>query len=146
VAIVTLDGGVFRDSSNYDEITNVPQVHTQAKGSYFSRFSRLVDLTCWDSWEWDIAVVELEAGTGGDLADHLNLHSKFLEKTGDNYLLVVVSSSNPSRLFKSRLEGNKKLAYNVVSFPCHSLLGGDNPCNSIKMLKLQMMIRFKEPN
>ena len=65
VTIVTLGGGVLGDSSNYDEITNVPQVHTLAEGSYFSRCSRSVGLTWRDSWEWDIAVVELEAGTGG---------------------------------------------------------------------------------
>ncbi len=67
VAIVTLGSRVLGDSSNYDEITNVPQVHTLAEGPHFSRFSRSVGLTWRDSLEWDIAVVELEAGTGGGL-------------------------------------------------------------------------------
>ena len=65
MAIVAPGNGVIGDSSNYDEITYVPQVHTLAEGWYFSRFSRLVGLTWWDSWERDIAVVELEAGKGG---------------------------------------------------------------------------------
>ncbi len=36
VTIVTFCGGVLGYSSNYDEIANVPQVHAQAEGAYFS--------------------------------------------------------------------------------------------------------------
>jgi hypothetical protein len=36
VAIVVFGGGVLGYSLNYDEIANVPQVHAQAKGAYFS--------------------------------------------------------------------------------------------------------------
>jgi hypothetical protein len=117
VAIVTLGGGVLGDSSNYDEIANVPQVHTLAEGLYFSRFSRSVGLTWRDSWEWDIAVVELEAGTGGGLADHPNLCPKFLDKTVDDYLLILIASSAPTRLLNGWFKRDKQL-----SFPCHSLL------------------------
>ncbi len=96
VAIITIGGGVLGDSSNYDEITNISQVHILAEGFYFSRFSRSVGLTWRDSWEWDIAIVELEAGTGGDLADHPNLCPKLLDETVDNYLLILIASSAPT--------------------------------------------------
>jgi hypothetical protein len=36
VVIVTFGGGVLGYFSNYDEIANVPQVHAQAEGAYFS--------------------------------------------------------------------------------------------------------------
>jgi hypothetical protein len=36
VAIVAPGDGILGDSSNYEEIANVPQVHTLAEGSYFS--------------------------------------------------------------------------------------------------------------
>jgi hypothetical protein len=36
VAIVPFGGGVLGYSSNYAEIANVPQVHAQAEGAYFS--------------------------------------------------------------------------------------------------------------
>ena len=43
VAIVATGDGILGDSSNYEEIANVPQVHTLAEGLYLSWFSRLVD-------------------------------------------------------------------------------------------------------
>jgi hypothetical protein len=45
VAIVAPGNGVLGDSSNHEEIANIPQVHTLAEGSYFSWFSRSVDET-----------------------------------------------------------------------------------------------------
>ncbi len=42
VAIVAPGDGILGDSSNYEEITSVPQVHTLAEGSYLSWFSRPV--------------------------------------------------------------------------------------------------------
>ncbi len=118
VAIVMLGGEVLGDSSNHDEITNVPQVHTLTEGSYFSRFSRLVGLTWQDSWEWDIAIVELEAGTGGGLEDHPYLCPKFWDETVDDYLLILIASSAPAQLLNGWFKRDKQLSY-----PCHSLLG-----------------------
>ncbi len=66
--------GILGDSLNYEEIADVPQVQTLTKESYLAWFSKIVLTSYWDSWEWDITVVELEAGKGRCLTDHPNLH------------------------------------------------------------------------
>ena len=107
VAIFTPGDGILGDSSNYKEIADVPQVQTLTKESYLTWFSGSVLTSQWDSWEWDITVVELEAGKGRCLTDHPNLSPKFLNETADNHLLIFVSSSIPTQLVNGWFQRNK---------------------------------------
>ena len=81
-------------------------MHALSEGSNFT-WSRRVDMVKWDPWEGDITVVELETGTRWNLTDYCNLCPKFLNETLNDYLLILVSSPAPMRLFNGWFQRNK---------------------------------------